>query len=955
MDAALKQMQMAKALSDKDEKTKAQKDKLMEASRAALEEARTHFQQAAEKFAAQLAALPAPKPSGSGHEAPSRRPRSRRPAVIDKRTKDLLAKRADIADDLINCHYQLARVDFCLAQTMDPNAAERKELLRTASKNFDAIWQSHRITAEGVVDTKGLYAHMMDGRCRDEVDDWQTAGDIYDEVLGNSDPKDAGKDKTFDALYQEVQHYRLMIVAKHKPDDYVDEATQWLTDYKKVAGTDGYQGILLELGKYYLANAEKASGAEKETLTKKGRQVLREMLKVPSSHHQEADDLLGGGGEKVATASVGNPEDASTIEDAVSMGQQAVVNAQWKTAVLAYQRAFTLADKLTPKQRKDKGDFVEGLHEPYADAMYYAAVEQFQTKEAKESSYAVCFKMIDKIIESEPKSKAAPKAALLRCSIKLNAYFAVPAESKEARDKAMAELVENASFLEKTWEGAPAADDARMILAQAYISQNNIDEAIKILDRISKKSAKFSIALHNAGQAYWRRYVLELKKPDAGRNKKQMESDRGLAAQRIHDSLALQQEARTAANDDKKPLSKQLVETQLLMGEILLEGKNAKDATALLQPLIDQIKSETKVETKDETKTESKGEAKTEAKEDAKGEAKAEAKETSPENKPPAADIDLTTLRIFVSGVKAYLEIGDLVKAGEAACVLADVSPDQAMANSALGTFSDLFDKYRKSGETKLKAAREANNAIETSAAEARIEASRTALINLLKKLALRKRFAVPNLMHFAELLAELGLATESNKLYEDVLKMCEGTNNPKAAQYRDAIQARVIDQLRKESKYERAVEVADDLIKAHPNALEPKMAKGRVLQEWSEKDPSHLDAAVELWLELRNFLAPSLKRPADPRKIPDWQKIQDQYYDAIYNAAEGRFKQAQMSLKGSDKTKAVAKATEGAQLLYGQLIQSEKLNGKQEMVDKYQDLLKKLRLIISGPSAGKK
>jgi tetratricopeptide (TPR) repeat protein len=403
--------------------------------------------------------------------------------------------------------------------------------------------------------------------------------------------------------------------------------------------------------------------------------------------------------------------------------------------------------------------------------------------------------------------------------------------------------------------------------------------------------------------------------------------------------LALQQPTK----EDNKPMPKQMVDTQLLMAEILLEGKNAKEAVTMYQPLIDQLKGEKKSEEKTETKTE------------AKEEPKGEGKDEKAEAKPP--ELDITMLRIFSGSVKAYLELGDFAKAGEAAGVMADITPDDRAANGTLHAFEDLLDKHRKAAETKLKAARDKNDSIAINEAQAKVDATRTALGNLLTKLAGRKRFPVPNLVRYAETMAELGMASESNKLYEQILEISKSANEAnkgKAELIAMLVEGRLIVQLRKEGKYAEALDHADALIKAHSNLLDPMIAKALVLQDWADKDASHLDDAAGQWLEVRNMLASSLKKPSDPQKVAEWQKFRDQYYDAIYSAADCRHKQAQILLKG-DKTKAVAKATEGAQLLYGMLIQNEKLNDKQETIDKYQDLLKKLKLIISGPSAAKK
>ena len=47
---------------------------------------------------------------------------------------------------------------------------------------------------------------------------------------------------------------------------------------------------------------------------------------------------------------------------------------------------------------------------------------------------------------------------------------------------------------------------------------------------------------------------------------------------------------------------------------------------------------------------------------------------------------------------------------------------------------------------------------------------------------------------------------------------------------------------LRKQEKFDEALKQVDQLIKENPNALEPLMEKGRILEAWAEKDPAKFD-----------------------------------------------------------------------------------------------------------------
>ena len=62
-------------------------------------------------------------------------------------------------------------------------------------------------------------------------------------------------------------------------------------------------------------------------------------------------------------------------------------------------------------------------------------------------------------------------------------------------------------------------------------------------------------------------------------------------------------------------------------------------------------------------------------------------------------------------------------------------------------------------------------------------------------------------------------------------------------------------------SKFDEALKQVDQLIKDNPNALEPLMEKGRILEAWAEKDPAKFDEAVAHWAMLRQRLAGACRR----------------------------------------------------------------------------------------------
>ena len=82
-------------------------------------------------------------------------------------------------------------------------------------------------------------------------------------------------------LFAQVEQFRLLIVAKQKPQQFLPEATAWLKDYRRLKQTDGYQGIALEVAKALLAQAEKATGPEKTKLMAEALQIVTDGVQGP--------------------------------------------------------------------------------------------------------------------------------------------------------------------------------------------------------------------------------------------------------------------------------------------------------------------------------------------------------------------------------------------------------------------------------------------------------------------------------------------------------------------------------------------------------------------------------------------------------------------------------------------------------------------------------------------------
>jgi len=869
---ALESIRAAKALEDK-EKDKEKRAELLAEARTTLAEAREKFQQALEKFREQLRLLPpAPKVTT---KTPAR-----------DRTDPAAKAREKASMNIREAIFQTALVDYYLAQTfIDPASAERTAAVKKSAKAFNEIFQANRGNVTGV------YAHMWEGKCCEESGDYQQALDIYDEVLAaEKDPGEKGASTGLEPLFTQVEHFRLLILAKQKQKqkEFLDEAVAWLRDYRRLEQTDGYQGIALEYVKVLLERAEKGSSAEKSKRMTEVLQILTRCSKVRSQHQQEfillkRELLKKRGGDENA--------EAATFDEAVALGDEALRDSKWDKALDAYNRAIELAEKVKMKDPARIG----AVREAIGRVQYAMALDLFNKGKLGE-----CIELVGKIARDDDgtvrkDSAAAAKASALGVTAALNLY--VTATEEDKKQAALERLIKVAEFTEKNWPDRPEADDARINRAQAYLvvdSVQNVRKAIEIFERVNPRSERYPTAMYMAGQNYWRLYVTEKMKDEKKRNRDRMTSDRAKAIECLTAALAIIRKQ----VEPNKPLPRYYLETQLLLAEIRAEGNELKEAAELYQPLVDVIEAE---------------------------------KQQS---------LDATTMRIFLGAVRAYTGLNDLDNAGKVGTKLIELGPDSPQVNGALIEFAKLLNVEKKKADARVTDLESSTNFGELAEAQKRLKSIQELLGKMLAKLAQRQKMSAAGMVFIGDTLASLDMTAEASEQYQNILKRIETDEEFKIAAKGAVtrVRAQLIGVLRKEGKFDAAVTQVDQLIKDNPNALEPLMEKGRILEAWAEKDPAKFEEAVAHWAMLRQRLQRMNKKP-------------DEYYDVMYNVAACLMREAE---KSKDPAVKLDRAKKAEQVLKSPLILSPTLGNRPDAVARFNALIKKA-IIMQGRSPDKK
>ena len=557
------------------------------------------------------------------------------------------------------------------------------------------------------------------------------------------------------------------------------------------------------------------------------------------------------------------------------MADESAAERSWDAALKLYRQAAELVrGKDAKKLETAQGRIAQTLHRQALAE--YAAGDM-------EKVLSLC----GEIVSAHSKLPVAEEASSLAVAAALQLFGKA---SKEGKAAARARLEKVAAYATDHYGDKPAGDDARMTLAQASLMEGDLEGALARLAQISSASKRYPTALQYRGQVRWKQYV-DLKRSAAAdgtadEKSAELAAIRGDAVK--HLELAAER-MRAVWQPSSEPMPQSLLETQLLLAETRLEAGEAKEAAELIGPLVAAVKT-----------------------------ARPEA-------------LDLTGQRVLVGAVRAGLATGNTEAASDAALYLVSLSPDEPQPNSIivdLGKLTAQEIARREAGEDA------AEGSLLAAATDPTVKSLRALLAKLLDATSGRKALTTSQLIFLGDACMNSGRNDRAREIYQQVLAAIDKDASGKAAAGANTttrIRARLVGLLRNEGQLNEALEQVNTLIKNHPNALEPLMEKGYILQSLAERDPRRWDDCVAHWTEFRLRLERTKPRPLE-------------YYDVLYNTALCLVRQAKV-------TGNKGKALDARKVLSATLTLSPNLNGP-ETVAKFQALLKSAIELSGAPAA---
>ncbi len=819
-----------------------EKEKILANAKIAFEEARPRFTEAVKLFQARFEALT--QAAEEGEDEPRRNPKLK---MSKKRQEEALF---DAEEAWLNSRFSLAMVDYYIAQTfVDPKHKDIKPLLEQAKKSLDSLWLGYG----GAL--PGLLAHHWTGRVDEQLGNLDKALDAYEEVTGVEPDSRVDMSGAVLSFYGEnfLRRVQLLNQLNRRTDLFFAEIEDWLKD-NIARKSDAYYGVVVELAKAYAAEAEKQPAADKVKTMAKAAKLLKDIIKITSSHQNEAITLARlygkAGGEDL--------EEAKTFDEAFANADSAMKNGRPGEAVIQLERAIVLE-----KEEKDQ-DRVQFVH-------FQLALAKYLSKDV-----AGAFKLADEFARANPKAKLGPTAAVLAVNAALFLCSSATAADRTAEETKLNSIVK---FTLETWPNRAEADDARIALGSLMMAKRDPEGAIAAYAKVNPASDRFPRAQSMSAKAHRLIYAMA---------RQANKLDEAAKAHQPHAQKLFEQALAGASKSSTAEDEVVAAECRLNLAEMHLEAGAIDAALEMLTPL------ETKILA------------------------------SNPEA------LDNVQLRTLLSAVRVHSVKKNLAGALACGLLLMAKGDDSSPVNSALISVSRLMrDDFKADQGRVLELSKmESPDQATALAANIKADASKAALLDILNKLALRKQLSLPEMVALGDFASDAGLKDLAKETYQRALAAGEKIPNktPQTVLALTRVQSVLIGLLRADKQFEEAMVQVDALIKANPNALDPKIERARILQGMAENDPTKWPEATTAWATLRNAFQRAAKKPPD-------------YYEIVYNTGLCLAGEARTA---NDQKTATEKKTEARKLLKSTQSLAPNLDGP-EMVEKFQTLLEEL------------
>jgi hypothetical protein len=825
-----------------------------------------------------------------------------------------------LRNDLIRARLMIGAVLFDQAKSLPADSEERKKLFEESAKKSNEVYTKYRRLFAA------LRGRLNEARAYMELGETQKALGMLNEILVQ--PSDEPLVRDLQAQTLELAIPGLCSEQEKKYAEAAEAGRAWLAGAKTA-------DLRMPLGlsvNYFTAwaieqqilHGDAAVQQREAALKGEARDMAQLAARFPHSRQREARDLLN----RLRVRADANAKDPQSFAEAFSMADEALREMEMRFQQI--QHAPETGDQEKIPQFEEEAQqlgqdairlfrLTLALRTPEIDmeqvnsARYYLSYVNYRLKNYYDAAILGEF-----LARGYPQSSWGRKGAQLAIASYLAEHNATP-EANRGFDSGRLGAI--ADYAVKRWPGEPEADESVMLLVDLAVLDKRLNDAVKYLEQVPTGSPRRGDAELKTGRALWNHYLSTLKL-EAEQRPPQAESDQ--FAKQAKELLASGVERGKNAG---KP-SMQMVAGVLTLASIKLNEGDAAGALALLtqegsgplnlagtdDPLLSQ------------------------------------------------GNLRQETYRL---GLRAYIATQDFSKADEMLELLekevaagGDAAANERLTMSLVALGREL--------EQQIKQLRETNQHDKVAAISAGFE-------NFLKRISSRESGNDFNSLNwvagtFYSLASGLdsgpGEASseaqpyfkQSADAYKTLAKKIDDGSFEATPQQRMALNVRTAAALRRLGQYEEAVKLLSGVLMKNNQLLDAQQEAALALQGWGEKDVKYYDSAIRGHLQAKNAkgqIVPIIWGWAQiSRRVQGNAKYTDVYFDARYNLAKCRLKQA-MKLKQLGKAELAKEAlSRGAAEINIQYRQTPQMGGP-EWSSKFDGILRNLQQAAGEPAKG--
>lgn len=826
----------------------------------------------------------------------------------------------DLRSDLIRARLMLGAVLFDQAKSLPADSAERKTLFEESAKKSNEVYTKYR----GIF--AALRGRLNEARAYLQLGESQKALGMLNEILVQ--PGDEPLVRDLQAQTLELAIPAWCSEQEKKYAEAADAGRAWLSG-AKTADLRTPLGLTVN---YFTAwaieqqilNGDASVKQRESELKGEAREMAQLAARFPHARQRDARELLN----RLRVRNDVAAKDPQSFAEAYSLADEAMREMEVRFQQIQHAPETDDAANVPKFEQEAQQLGADALRyfrltlalrtpeielEQVNSARYYLSYVNYRLKNYYDAAILGEF-----LARAYPQSSWGRKGAQLAIASYLAEHNATPEANRGFDSQRLGAI---ADYAAKRWPGEPEADEAVMLLVELAVLDKRLNDAVGYLSQVPAGSPRRGDAELKTGRALWNFYLTSSKlEPERQPPKEQLDQ----FAQQAKELLASGVER---GKNDAKP-STELVAGMLTLASIKL---NEGDAATALAMLTQEGSGPLTLATA---------------------------------NNPILAQGNLRS-ETYRLGLRAYIASQEFSKADEMLELLEKevASAGDAAANERL-TMSLVA--LGRELEQQIKQLRETNQ-------HDKVAALSTGFESFLKRISARESGNDFNSLNWVagtffslasgldsgpgEASAEaLPYFKQSADAYRQLAKKCEDGTFQATPQQKIALSVRTAAALRRLGQYEDAVKLLSDVLMKNNQLLDAQQEAALALQGWGEQDMKYFDAAIRGHMQAKNSkgqVVPIIWGWAQlSRRLQGNPKYIDVYFDARYNLAKCRLKQA-VKLKKLNKPDLAKEAlSRGAAEINIQYRQTPEMGGA-EWSSKFDSLLRVIQQAAGQPATG--